>query len=348
MTDLRPIEGNYVSAGPEVMRAPRSDLVRRQDVIDQVAGLVDIYRQQQATALEAVHADATRNGYLSTAEQVRERRKLTRLYLLTYASVSALTVGGLAYLAMLAGVDGALSVAGWMAGTGALTLVLTWIRHGDEFRHSPEGIARHVVDAHWSLSEYEAETRRKAIAWEHHAEARRQMAATQSAADARQATLLRMQELEARRKAVEGQRLSDTPLCEGCHSVGHQAPIEGTPAASAAAPVSCDLSTNIDDHSAASAATVDTDWRTFLIIWISSLYEPGATNEGGVIKGRVPWAQRSNWPALEKAAAQRACCRQRPALIVAADGGRWRLRKELFNDAEQALHILMPRLSGTD
>jgi len=339
------MDTRYVAAEPEIVQAPRSDLVRRQDVIDQVAGLVDIYRQQQATALQAVQSDATRGGYLSSADQVRERRKLTRLYLLTYSGVSALTVGGLAYLAMLAGADGASSLAGWMAGTGALTLALTWVRHGDEFRHSPEGIARHVIDAHWSLSEYEAETRRKAIAWEHQAEARRQEATAQAAADARQMAALRMQEMETRRRAIE----ADNERRQARQAAWVEDRIAQTvqdahSAAPSVAQAQNDLRNGNATQSAPIAVCAGENWQAALTAWVADLYSPGATTENGVIKGRVPWAARSAWAESDKAHARRVCVELRPALIVASDGGRWRLRVEMFGDADIALRLLVGRL----
>ncbi|MCB0134126.1 MAG: hypothetical protein KDD75_03355, partial [Caldilineaceae bacterium] len=115
--------------------APRAEIIRRQDIIDQVGGLLTIYQEQQRQALQIAQADATRGGFLSDANTVAERRKLSRMYLLTYSGVSALTMGGVAYLANLAGTNGSLSLAGWMVGTGALTLILVWTRHGDEFKH---------------------------------------------------------------------------------------------------------------------------------------------------------------------------------------------------------------------
>ena len=72
------------------------------------------YSDQQGALLDQVQHDATHNGFLSGAEQVRERRKASRMYLVTYGAVAAMTTGGLSYMATLAGMDGALSVAGWL------------------------------------------------------------------------------------------------------------------------------------------------------------------------------------------------------------------------------------------
>jgi hypothetical protein len=233
-----------------------------------------------------------------------------------------MTIGGLAYLGTLAGLDGAIALAGWMAGTGGLTLYLAWRRHGDEFAHSPEGIARLVVEAHWNLSEYEAQTRRLALKWEHQAEARRQRAAEQTAEQGRQLAALRIEEINARRRVIEAQRSASTEALQA-PAVAHER--------------------ETIDESVETPVGAST-WQAALLEWVASLYEDGATTKEGIIKGRVVWAARSPWVEADKAAAKRVCCELRPKLIVPSDGGRWRLRVEAFPDAEQALRLLSARL----
>ena len=297
---------------------PRAEIIRRQDIIDQVGGLLTIYQEQQRQALQIAQADATRGGFLSDANTVAERRKLSRMYLLTYSGVSALTMGGVAYLAHLAGTNGSLSLAGWMVGTGALTLVLVWTRHGDEFKHSPEGIARHLADWHGSIADYEARTRRKALQWEFAAEQSRQQAALAAADAGRQDAQLRIAELEARR------RLADTPRMT--HDASLVTFEEVAPRPSPVAPAST--------------------WQQDLATWLAGLYtNPDAITEAGVIKGRTPWSQRSPWLDADKTAARRACCDLRPAIIESADGGRWRLRTEMFPTADIAVRLLSQRLA---
>ena len=297
---------------------PRAEIIRRQDVLDQVGGLLSIYQEQQRQALQVAQADATRGGFLSDANTVAERRKLSRMYLLTYSGVSALTMGGVAYLANLAGTNGSLSLAGWMVGTGALTLVLVWTRHGDEFKHSPEGIARHLADWHGSIADYEARTRRKALQWEFAAEQSRQQAALAAADAGRQDAQLRIAELEARR------RLADTPRMT--HDASLVTFEEVAPRPSPVAPAST--------------------WQQDLAVWLAGLYtDADAITEAGVIKGRTPWSQRSPWLDADKQAAKRVCCDLRPAIIESADGGRWRLRTEMFPTADIAVRLLSQRLA---
>ena len=298
--------------------APRAEIIRRQDIIDQVGGLLTIYQEQQRQALQIAQADATRGGFLSDANTVAERRKLSRMYLLTYSGVSALTMGGVAYLANLAGTNGSLSLAGWMVGTGALTLILVWTRHGDEFKHSPEGIARHLADWHGSIADYEARTRRKALQWEFAAEHDRQQAALAAADAGRRDAELRIAELEARRRLVNTQN-------DANHAWSTE-PAEVAPRPSPLAPAST--------------------WQQDLAVWLAGLYtDPDAITEAGVIKGRTPWAQRSPWLDADKQAARRACCDLRPSIIESADGGRWRLRTEMFPTADIAVRLLSQRLA---
>ena len=328
---------------------PDTSLLKRQDIVAVTGQMIEAYQGQQRALLGRLQEDVvgggSSGGFLSDADQVAERRKTSGLYLRTYLLVSALTTGGLAYLAHLAGAAQGASLAGWIAGTGALTLLLAWRRHGDEFSHSPEGIARHLLDWHGDIASYEAETRRKAIEWEHQAEERRQAAQERAAEHGRQLAQLRIDELDARRKAIEAQRAQVDPYegrfrvqwgTESAQTV--QAGQGGAPAALQVQSVDDDTETPTDGAAAG-------HWRDSLIVWLSTLYEPGATTETGIVKGRVPWAARSSWVEQDKAEARRVCVTMRPALIEQADGGRWRLRREVFTDVDQALQVLSPRLS---
>ena len=100
-----------------------------------------------------------------------------------------------------------------------------------------------------------------------------------------------------------------------------------------------------DDAETPTGGATGDGWQAALVTWVVTLYEPGNVTEGGVIKGRVPWAARSSWTEADKREAQRVCVSMRPALIEQVEGGRWRLRREMFADADQAMYILSPRLS---
>ena len=339
---------NFVAAvSPDTVtiEPARADLVRRQDVVNVVDRMITAYSDQQGALLDQVQGETTRGGFLSGADQVRERRKTSRMYLLTYGAVAAMTTGGLSFMATLAGMDGGLSIAGWLFATGALTLLLAWHRHGDEFKHSPEGIARHVIDAHWDVASYESETRRLSMQWEHDAEARRQAAQECAAEHGRQLAQLRVAELEARRRAIEAQRAQVDPY-EGRFRVvmGTESPqtlqdgAGRTETALQVSSIDSDAETRTD-------GTAGDSWQAALLQWVVTLYEPGNMTADGIIRQRAPWAARSPWVESDKAAARRVCCEMYPKLIEPAAGGQWRLRREMFTDADQALQVVSPRLS---
>lgn len=319
---------HYVEPAPQP--APRTDIIRRQDIIDGVGRLVDVYQEQQQAMLGTVQ-QAAHSGSFSTAEQVRERRYTSGMYLVFYALVVAMAMFGLTLIAWRNGlVDGYAGFAAWLVGTGAFALWLAWVRHGQEMEQTPEAVARHIIDWHGSVAEYDARTRRKALQWEFEAEERRQAAADADNAHARQMAQLRISEMEERRRSY------DTPLAPVAEIVASAPP---------APPTAPPADHSIDD----SAPT----WQAVLLTFVASLYERESTGwrnitERGIITPQVPWSARAALPAADK---QRMLdvMRQRPAIVEQGDGGRWRLRVELFSTVDGTVGLLSERcrrLSG--
>ena len=325
---------NYVVADQPPAPIDQTSLIRRNDVMQAVGGVIEAYRVQQSALLDSVTGETVQGrGFLSDAGQVAERRKTSRLYLLYYTFITGLVAAGLVLLAHGAGyLDAGGSFATWLALTGGLALLLGWKRHGDELVLTPESIALRVVDAHENVALYESETRRLAIEWEHSAEARRQAAQEKAAEYARQQAQLRIDELDARRKAIEAQRGQADPYADRFRVVMGTEPEP---------PKVTELATN---HT---MTTTNDDmgghWRDSLLVWIATLYQPGIVTEDGVIRSMVPWSARSSWTEQDKAEARRVMCEMRPALIV-HDGNRWRLRTEVVSDVEQALQLVRQRL----
>jgi hypothetical protein len=307
-----------------------------------VGGVIEAYRVQQSALLDSVTGETVQGrGFLSDAGQVAERRKTSRLYLLYYTVIVGMVAGGLVLLAHGAGyLDAGGSFATWLALTGGLALWLGWKRHGDELVLTPESIALRVVDAHETVALYESETRRLAIEWEHDAEARRQAAHRSGprnmGASWRNCALTNSthgakpskRSGHADRSRVQWGTESPQTLQEGAGR---------TETGSQVKSIDCDDATP-------ESGSVGAGWQTALIAWVATLYDGGAVTEGGIIKGRVPWAARSPWVDQDKAEARRVCTMARPALIEQVDGGRWRLRIEVFTDVDQALSVLSPRL----
>jgi hypothetical protein len=323
---------NYVVADQPPAPIDQTSLIRRNDVMQAVGGVIEAYRVQQSALLDSVTGETVQGrGFLSDAGQVAERRKTSRLYLLYYTVIVGMVAAGLVLLAHGAGyLDAGGSFATWLALTGGLALLLGWKRHGDELVLTPESIALRVVDAHENVALYESETRRLAIEWEHGAEARRQAAQERAAEYARQQAQLRIDELDARRKAIEAQRAQADPYEGRFHVVMD---------------TTTEVNEVVEKISVNAPTTTDTSghWRDSLLVWLATLYQPGVVTEAGVIRSMVPWSARSSWTEQDKAEARRVMCEMKPALIV-HDGNRWRLRTEVISDVDQALQVVRQRL----
>ena len=317
---------------PDRQPTPRTDIIRRQDVIDGVGRLVDVYQEQQQAMLGTVQ-QAAHSGSFSTAEQVRERRYTSGMYLVFYALVVAMAMFGLTLIAWRNGlVDGYAGFAAWLVGTGAFALWLAWVRHGQEMEQTPEAVARHIIDWHGSVAEYDAETRRLALRWEHVADKRRQAAADADNAHARQMAQLRIAEMESRQRMQADRQTLDAPR---------------------PAPLDPPAITQHDDAPRPSPLAPETTWQAVLLTFVASLYERESTGwrnitDRGIITAQVPWSARAALPAADK---QRMLdvLRSRPAIVEQGDGGRWRLRVELFSTVDGTVGLLSERcrrLSG--
>lgn len=300
------------------------DTIRRADVMAAVGSVVDLYTQQQRDALRQVAADVGGRGYCSDASAVAERRKTSRLYLWAYAGVSGVTMAGLVLLAYLGGiVSTPAAIAAWLAGTGITTLLIIWSRHGSEFRHTPEGLAIHLADWHGSITQYQAETQRMIAGWDFQSEQQRIVAADAERRQAVELARLRAAELDTRRRMAEQQRTQWEAWQPPAAIMVQPAATETT---------SPDVSSTCGDAFARSMTE-----------WVVSLYD-GGISDSGLIVGRVPWAARSAWAEADKQRAKRLACNGRPALVEAIDGGRYRLRTELFPAASVAAEWVATRL----
>ena len=329
------IPHNFVTPGPPpVQSAPRADILRREDVLEVQRSLLSTYTQQQAALLADVQHDVSAGGYVSSAPLAAERRRTSAMYLVLYGGCAAGAMGGLTLLGTLAvGWQPLVAIATWLAGTALATIAMAWRRHGEELSHSPEGIARHLLDWHGEIALFEAETRRQLLDREHELALLDRQTAAAAAADNRRLA----QQLSGSRR--------------------HQAPPTMPPtaytaptAADSAAAVPIPMRTQTVPVTAPTAAptaadnTVDTAGSAILQ-WAAGLFDGGLAADG-VVLGRVPWAARSPWAAEDKGLAAAVCTRSRPILFVQSAGGRWRLRLEVAGNAEQLLALLSQRLDG--
>ena len=318
---------------PDPPPAPRTDIVRRQDIIDGFGRIVDVYQEQQRGIIGTVQQSSA-GQLFSSAGQVAERRKTSRMYLIFYGTISGAAMAGIMLYAWRNGwSDGPTSLAFWLVGTALVTGAMAWRRHGQELELVPEAILRHIVDWYGWIAEYEAHSRRKAMRWEFEAEQARQHAADANNAHARQMAQLRIDEMEERRRWHNDRQTMDAPIAQ----VAPVASIAANPAPApqdAPAPRPSPLAPEIT-------------WQAVLLTFIASLYErdaAGYTNitEGGVIKTQVPWSARARLAPSDK---QRMLdiVRSRPAIVEQSDGGRWRLRVEMFTTVEGTVDLLSQR-----
>jgi hypothetical protein len=237
-------------------------------------------------------------------------------------------MGGLTLLGMAAaGWQPIVAIASWLAGTALATIAMAWRRHGQELEHSPEGIARHLLDWHGEIAVLEAETRRDLLEREHELALLDRRAAADAAAAQRQLALdLAATQAAARRPApVRTPEPIQAPQAPQATQATQHTPTD--------AALRLDPPTADDGHGSGHAA---------LMQWAATLHDGGLTTDG-IVLGRVPWSARSPWPAEDKAHALRVCTRARPILFEPTAGGRWRLRQCLASNGAQLLALLAQR-----
>lgn len=223
-----------------------------------------------------------------------------------------------------------IAVASWLAGTALATIAMAWRRHGQELEHSPEGIARHLLDWHGEIALFEADTRRELLAKEHELALLDRRQAAEAAAAQRQLAVDLAAAQERRRRPVEApvwavnDEVVQPPTM---HNTTPLAPLAAAPSPAPTSPAPNPAPT-------AEAA---------LLAWASGLFDVGKLSADGVVLGAVPWSARSTWAPADRDWAADVCTRRRPVLFVQSAGGRWRLRLEVASDATQLLALLAQR-----
>ena len=332
---------NFVSplpaAAPAVI-APRAEIIRREDVLEQQRALLATYSAQQAQLLHDVQQDVRGGGYVSSGELARERRATSAMYLALYGLCAGGAMGGLTLLGVAAiGMPATIAIASWLAGTALATIAMAWRRHGQELEHSPEGIARHLLDWHGEIAMLEAETRRDLLQREHDlALLDRQQAAQAAAAQRQLAIDLAAAQTAARRpQAVQMSAVSDPQQTPRATPVALEPPHATHPHRHTvdATALHTDPPTTSGEHASG---------HTALMEWAATLHDGGLTADG-IVLGRVPWSARSPWPAADKEHAARVCTRSRPVLFEQVAGGRWRVRQQVAGNSAQLLALLAQR-----
>ena len=339
---------SFVAADRPPAPIEQTSLIRRNDVMQAVGGVIEAYSAQQKSLLshaqgEIIDAYQTGGGRTSTAAELAERRKTARLYLMAQTATTAITVGGVAYLAHLAGAldrPGALAV--WMFGTGAISLVLIALQHRGEQTLTPEAIAHAEIAAQTEIAALDAESRQiiaqaYADAIRAGADADRLAAETRKQAAANDAARLTAQ---FDRRTDERQRRRSAIF----HAAEVAPPPAASPYATAAetdhptAPTVAETAPTVTETAAPPASTDPT--LTVLLTALATLYET-VDPSNPLIKTALPWSARSTAiPPAQKERITDLLDRLDPPLITQGAGGRYYLNVSDYSSARRTARIL--------
>ncbi len=334
---------------PQITVLPRADtLLTRQDVMTAHRALLAAYEQQQADIADGWGGDAP------SAQRAAAQGSSTGLYLGTTVALTATTTGGIALIAWLAGAGLAWALAGWVAATGCVALVLTRAQHAAELRHSQIGLALLVAEQSYDLLAAAQDGHLSMLA-EERADAR----AARAAQDARQ-----LAAAQAWQHARQPQHPQQTPAAAPAPAADSRRPQHPQPTATA------EPDDDIPDwirrrpqrpqppqrapqpeptaqpQPQPTAQPEPPAWADALLDWAATLHDGGLAADG-LITRATPWAARSPWPAPAKAA-MLSIVTAAPAIITpAADGkggGRYRLDTVMAPSSDALLALLTVRL----
>ena len=139
---------------------PTASLIRREDIVAGFGDMIATYRDQQKRTLEGVaypHGDQVETGrYLSSADEIGERRKTTVVFLVSLVFVVSIAIAGAVMVA--APEDTRLPL--WLLGTGlAAGLAVAWL-YKREQALTPEALERDRQNNDWDIQRRDAKTRR--------------------------------------------------------------------------------------------------------------------------------------------------------------------------------------------
>lgn len=154
--------GHYVSGrSPTDVEPVETSLIRREDVIDGFGRLVDIYGEQQRQGIEARRVVAgeivdSSPVRLSSAEELKQRRWTSLMYLVAQVIVIAIAVAG----AVLVAAPEDVRLPAWLLATGFGAAVVIWLQHRKEQQLSPEGLQSLRDWYGFQIDQVEAQSRR--------------------------------------------------------------------------------------------------------------------------------------------------------------------------------------------
>ena len=139
---------------------PAASLIRREDIVAGFGDMIATYRDQQRKTLEGVAypaGDQVETGrYLSSADEIAERRKTTVVFLVALVFVVSIAIAGAVMVA--APEDTRLPL--WLLGTGlAAGGAVAWL-YKREQALTPEALERDRLNNDWDIQRRDAKTRR--------------------------------------------------------------------------------------------------------------------------------------------------------------------------------------------
>jgi len=362
---------NFVAPYPDIPRAtptapvstilpPAERMLTRGDIMASHRALLGLYESQQQDIADGWGGHRWDAGSQAPPSQAPR----TGLYLATNILLTATTTGGIALITWLLGVGPAWAIAGWIACTGMLALILTHRQHAAELAHSPVGLARLVAeqtydllaagqDYHYSLLEDERAAAAQARAAQDAARAAAAQAWMPPSQQAAQGPVVIQQDSFARMPYRNSHGCADTEHCSDDGDDGDDAdddipawlrrPPVRRPAYAAQAPTAAPVAPTAAPSPPAAPARPP--WAAALLAWAASAHD-GLGPDGLIIRA-TPWAARSPWPSADKRT-MLAILTTTPAIVVgAADGsggGRYRLDIVAYPDAGALLGVLRHRL----
>ena len=342
------------TAAPIAILPPAERLLTRGDIMASHRALLGLYETQQQEI-----ADGWGGHRWEAGSQAPLGSPRTGLYLATNIFLTATTTGGIALISWLLGAGPAWAIAGWIATTGIVALLLTHKQHAAELAHSPIGLARLIAeqtydlmavaqDSHYAMLEDERADARAARAAQDAARAAQAAAWMPPSPQAAQGPVVSQQNSFARMPYRNSHGCAES---EQCSDDGDDAdddddipawlrrpPVRQQPRAEnsqapAAAP-------------AAAPAVARPPWAAALQAWAASAHD-GLGPDGLIIRA-TPWAARSPWPSADKRT-MLGILQATPAIVVAgadgSGGGRYRLDIVAYPSAEALLAVLGHRLS---
>ena len=139
---------------------PAASLIRREDIVAGFGDMIATYRDQQRKTLEGVAYPTGDQGetgrYLSSADEIAERRKTTVVFLVALVVVVSIAIAGAVMVA--APEDTRLPL--WLLGTGlAAGGAVAWL-YKREQALTPEALERDRQNNDWDIQRRDAKTRR--------------------------------------------------------------------------------------------------------------------------------------------------------------------------------------------